>query len=258
MAFLLLFGSMFTFEGAQDRSSLDASAQEKAPLATRPVALLDCSFISPLDSYIQERFTQNDRGFGLDRVISFPPKGVHTLGSSPTIYFYSLTRNAMATFTPETDQEKEAVAEIEHSGMKMALYLASRKILTADPELLKASQLIQHAPLRGPVAITQSAQKTDWPDKSSLWKQSLKAMRDFDGDKSATQYEFSAEGKDFIARPVRAQESCLQCHTPQAYLNLGHELNSGGLIRQLSVGDPIGVLLYGYTTPTKSTNIKVP
>src|SRR5262245_42138562 len=76
-AFLLLFGLMFTFEGTQDISSPLALAQEKAPLAIRPVALLDCSFISPLDSYIQERFTQRDRGFGMERII-IPGRKQHT------------------------------------------------------------------------------------------------------------------------------------------------------------------------------------
>ena len=81
-------------------------------------------------------------------------------------------------------------------------------------------------------------------------------MQDFDGDKSAFQYEFSAEGKDFIARPVRAQESCLECHTPHTYLN--YTLNSNGATRRLGVGDPIGVLLYAYTKSAKSNNIKKP
>jgi hypothetical protein len=265
-AFLLLFGLMFTFEGTQDISSPLALAQEKAPLAIRPVALLDCSFISPLDSYIQERFTQRDRGFGMERIM-IPGRKQHTPMASSFSYlelkvidksqlekdqklpkdqrdFSSIT--TIGSFEPENDLEKEAVEEIEHSGMKMALYLTSRKILTAEPKMLEASQLLHHAPLRGPVAITKSAQKTDWPDKSSLWKQSLKAMQNFDSDKSATQYEFSAEGKDFIARPVRAQESCLQCHVSETYA------------RRLSAGDPIGVLLYAYTTSAKSTNIKVP
>jgi hypothetical protein len=266
VAFLLLFGLILAFEATQDVSSPRALAQEKPPLRMRPQALLDCSFISPLDSYIQERFTQRDRGFGIERIM-IPGRKQHTPMTGVFSYLElklidksqlekdqallkdqrnSFPITTIGSFEPENDLEKEAVAEIEHSGMKMALYLISRKILTAEPKMLEAPQPIHHAPLRGPVAITKSAQQADWPDKSSLWKQSLKAMQDFDVDKSATQYEFSAEGKDFIARPVRAQESCLQCHVPETYA------------RRLSAGDPIGVLLYAYTTSAKSTNIKVP
>jgi hypothetical protein len=153
----------------------------KALPGMRPVALLDCSFISPLDSYIQERFTQRDRGFGIERIM-IPGRKQHTPMTSGFSYlelkvidksqlekdqalpkdqrnFFPIT--TIGGFEPENDLEKEAVAEIEHSGMKMALYLASRKILTAEPKMMEASQLIQHAPLRGPVAITKSAQQTD-------------------------------------------------------------------------------------------------
>src|SRR5262245_40132234 len=55
VAFLLLFGAIFTLGGTQSSPSPRASAQEKPSLAARPSALLDCSFISPLDSCIQDR-----------------------------------------------------------------------------------------------------------------------------------------------------------------------------------------------------------
>lgn len=258
VAFLLMSGAMFTVEGTQDRSSLRASAQERLSPATRPQALLDCSFVSPLDSHIQDRFTQRDRGFGLERVLRFLGRGLHTpISSISSLDSYSKPKT-IGMFDPETDQEREAVGEIERSGLKMVLYLASRRILVNEPDESERYRPALHASLRGPVGLTQGSQKTDWPETASLWKQARKAMQGFDGDKSASQYEFSAEGKDFIARPVRAQESCLQCHTPQAYQNPGQDLNSDGSIRRLSVGDPIGVLLYAYTTSSKSNNVKIP
>ena len=250
VAFLLLFGALFTFEGPEDDASLRASAQERPSLAMRSPALLDCSFISPLDSCIQDRFTQRGRGFGIERIM-IPGRGLHT--PIPSRYSQPKTIGA---FVPENDQEREAVVEIERSGLKMALYLASRRILGTEPDDPQNNRILLHAPLRGPVGLTQSSQKTDWPEMSSLWKQARKAMQDFDGDKSASQYEFSVEGKDFTARPVRAQESCLECHKPPAHL--GNPPNSDGPTRRLSVGDPIGVLLYAYTTSAKSNNIKKP
>jgi hypothetical protein len=252
LAFLLLFGALFTFEGPGDGTSLRASAQERPSPAMRSPALLDCSFISPLDSYIQDRFTQRGRGFGIERIM-IPGRGLHT--PIPSFGSYSQPKT-IGMFVPENDQEKEAVAEIERSGMKMALYLASRNILGTESDESGNNRLALHAPLRGPVGLTQGSQKTDWPEMSSLWKQARKAIQDFDADKSASQYQFSAEGKDFIARPVRAQESCLKCHTPHTYLN--YTPNSNGATRQLSVGDPIGVLLYAYSTSAKSNNIKKP
>ncbi|HEY7180510.1 MAG TPA: hypothetical protein VIC84_03775 [Blastocatellia bacterium] len=246
------------FEGTQDSSSSRVSAQEKRPLAMRPSALLDCSFISPLDSYIQERFTQRGRGFGIERIM-IPGRGLHT--PIPSMYGHPQPKT-IGRFVPENDQEKEAVAEIEQSGLKMALYLASRNILGPEPDESQNKDgrmiisIALHAPLRGPVAVTQGSQKTDWPEMSSLWKQARKAMHDFDGDKFASQYEFSGEGKDFIARPVRAQESCLECHNQPAYLS--NTPNGAGPTRRLSVGDPIGVLLYAYTNSTKSTIVKNP
>jgi hypothetical protein len=148
----------------------------------------------------------------------------------------------------------------------MVLYLASRKVLGTKPEESQNKIITRfHAPLRGPIGITRNSQKSDWPEALSLWKQAQKTMQDFDIEKSASQYEFSAEGKDFVARPVRAQESCLKCHIPQAYQNYvlnndgaARQLNAGDSIRQLSVGDPVGVLLYAYTTSAKSKDIKIP
>jgi len=251
IAFLLLFGAMFTFGGTQSGPSPLASAQEKPSLAARPSALLDCSLFSPLDSCIQDRFTQMGRGFGIVRVAT-PGKTLH--GELSNVYS-GWESKWIGMFVPENAQEREAVAEIEQSGLMMVLYLASRNIL--GPEQYDDDRsLVSHAHLRGPVALTKSWPKTDWPKKSSLWKQARKAMQDFDIDKSASQYEFSAEGKNFIARPVRAQESCLKCHTPETYPN--NTPNSDGLTRRLGVGDPIGVLLYAYTTSAKSNNIKKP
>jgi hypothetical protein len=251
VAFLLLAGSLFTFEGAQTGSSLRAAAQEKPAPAKQPRVLLDCSIIDPLDGYIQDRFIQRGRGFGLERVMT---KGPHTPISS---VHFSSQPNTIGMFFPENDQEREAVAEIEQSNLKMVLYLASRNVLGTRPVgSQNRNLLLFHAPLRGPVAITQDSQNADWPEALSLWKQAQEAMQDFDRKKSVSEREFSVGDKDFIARPVRAQESCLKCHAPQTYQSIVP--NNDGAVRQLSVGDPIGVLLYAYTKSVKSNNPNSP
>jgi len=250
VAFLLLAGTMFTFEGIQNGESLQAAAQEKSSLATRPQVLLGCSSFDPLDDCIQTRFAQTNRGFGVERVFKPLHAPISSLG-------YIHPRHVIGLFVPENNREKEAIAEIEQSGLKMALYLASRRVLGTMPdEDEDKTRFLFHAPIRGPVALTRNSQKIDWPEDLSLWNQAQKAMLDFDSKKSTPQYEFSVGDKDFIARPVRAQESCLKCHTPQAYRGIGS--NNNDVIRQLSVGDPIGVLLYAYTASAKLNNINNP
>jgi len=264
-----LLASFITLQinSASTASVQDAKAntvnQEKSSLTTRPQAMPGCSFIDPLDDCIQTRFTQINRVFGIARVyVPYHERNTRLpFSAQPTI---------SGRFVPETDKEKEAVSEIEQSGLKMVIYLASRFILESAPdESQDKDRLFSHQPILGPVDITQSSQKTDWPEALGLWKQTRKAMQYFDGKKSAYHYEFSVEDKDFIARPVRAQESCLKCHNPQTYkiyykydvsskgARLG-ELSVNDQVRQLSVGDPIGVLLYAYNTSTKSNNIKKP
>jgi len=247
-AFSLIIALSASFITLRTNPPSIASAQEKSSLIARPSALLDCSFISPLDSCIQDRFTQMGRGFGIVRVAT-PGRTLH--GQLSNVQNISESK-PIAMFIPENAQEREALAEIEQSGLKMVLYLASRNILGTEP-YDKDRSLILHAHLRGPVALTQSSPKTDWPEIPSLWKQAREAMQGFESDKSASHYEFSAGGKDFIARPVRAQESCLKCHTPETYLS--NTPNSDGLTRRLGVGDPIGVLLYAYAKSAKFNNI---
>jgi hypothetical protein len=240
---------MFTFDGRDNGSSLRAIAQEKSLPATRPSITLGCSFIDPLDICIQTRFTQTNRGFGVERVL----KPFHA--PIPSLGYVYRQEKTMGMFVPENDPEKEVIAEIEQSDLKMALYLASRKVLGNLPDEPQDHHWVFHAPIRGPVGLTRNAQKIDWPEDLSLWKQAQKVMQDFDNDKAISHFEFSVGDKDFIARPVRAQEACLQCHTPQAYWGAG---SNKSVTRQLSVGDPIGVLLYAYTKSTKSNNIKKP
>jgi hypothetical protein len=246
VAFAFLAGAMFAVVGARNISPLRAVAQEKTPPGKGAPILLGCSLIDPLDELILDRFAQQGRGFGLERVM-VPGRGLHTPISSLALYSQAKT---IGMFVPENEQERGAVAEIEESGLKMVFYLASRRILEPPPDESKnKNTLLLHAPLRGPVAITQASQKTDWPEAVGLREQARKAMQGFESKTITSQSEFSVGDKTFLARPVRAQESCLQCHTPQTYQ--GDPSNTEGAIRQLKVGDPIGVLLYAYAKSAK-------
>jgi hypothetical protein len=246
-AVLLLAGAMISIEGTKNGSPFDVAAQEKS--SPRPSVLPGCSFIDPLDNCIQTRFAQTDRGFGVERVAVPFHATISSLG-------YTYPHQWVGMFVPENDGEREAIAEIERSGLKMALYIASRKVFGTIPDANPDQKFsINHAPLRGPVALTRNSLKVEWPEDLSLWKGAQKAMEDFDSDKATSHNEFSVGDKNIIARPVRAQESCLKCHTPQTYRGIG---SNEKVTRQLSVGDPIGVLLYAYSTSAKSNNIKNP
>jgi hypothetical protein len=64
----------------------------------------------------------------------------------------------------------------------------------------------------------------------------------------AESHEFVAGGWKFIARPVRASDmSCLNCHREEYSATFSMQNPSGTPLR---IGDPLGVLLYGY----RSTN----
>ncbi len=258
IALLLLTGAIILTEGAQNGSLSSADAQDKLSLADKsPHTLLDCSFISPLDKCIQHRFTQTNRGFGVERIMVVG-RGYHT----PVKRMRRSLESNISMIGLENDEEKEAVAEIEESGINMVLYLASRKVLGSMPDESNPKNIF-HEPLRGPVGITRNSGKSDWPEAMSLWTQAQKAMQDFESEKTASQYEFSAEGKGFVARPVRAQEACLKCHTPQVYQNYNNDgavlrLTTDASTRQIKAGDPIGVLLYAYTSSAKSNNIRIP
>ena len=93
-----------------------------------------------------------------------------------------------------------------------------------NPELLRAGPI-------GEVA----------PSPMDLWDQAGRAMAAFAQRES---HDFTAGTWTFRARPVRAQNStCLACHKG----NIAHPLPAKeGVDGPLRVGDPLGVVLYGY------------
>jgi hypothetical protein len=171
--------------------------------------------LASLNGCIQTRFQEIDFKFGIRRVIK-PGETPHR-------------------FEPETVREISAVRELEDAGLRVVLYLTGRQVLRDKPPLAGLSNQMAWELIKGPVLITQAPTGSVLPAPASmdLWDDSRRAMQSFGQTDSR---EFALAGWNFVARPVRAEPMCLNCH---------REETAAG--NPLKVGDPIGVVLYGYT-----------
>lgn len=126
-------------------------------------------------------------------------------------------------FKPENVREIDAVRLLEEARLDVVLYLAGRRVLKPRTEGME-----RWAP-KGPVRIASgNGGAGEPPAASGLWNDARDALIAFG---SNTSYEFSGPIGDWkmIARPIRASgEVCLGCHAP------------------VRLGDPIGVVIYGY------------
>ena len=183
-------------------------------------AYYEC-LIAELHAVMQNRFKEIDKGFGYRRLV--------TVGDSPH------------SFKPENREESDAVEALKRSSLEVTLYLSGRRVLGAKPEGDMWKHYAKNM-IKGPLAIVGERKDEDAFDRSELWTQSRKAMTAF---KKSNQYDFSIGDWKFSARPVRAfDQSCLKCHTTGSadYLGLITERKP----EPLKVGDPLGVMLYGY------------
>ena len=181
----------------------------------------DIDLIYALDGCIQHRFEDIDKNFGIRRIIKE--------GETPH------------RFKPENAKEFDVVRQLEKYQVKVALYLAGRRVLGSKPDEAESSRRSSRK-INGPVFITgKDSQDAGLPKPSALWDQAQRAMVSF---QTSDTYDFNLEGWRFTARPVRAIESCLQCHRsdiPSRFATT--EARPPKLLR---VGDPLGVMLYAY------------
>jgi hypothetical protein len=186
-------------------------------------AYYDC-LIAELHNLMQKRFKDTDRGFGYRRIA--------TVGDSPH------------SFRPENKEETHAIEQLKRASLEVTLYLSGRRVLGAKPEGDVWKRFAKNL-IKGPLHIAGEQEGEDLFDRAELWHQGRRAMLAF---KRSNHYEFSIGDWKFSARPVRAiDQSCLKCHTQGSanYLDLlterGERKNES-----LKVGDPLGVILYGY------------
>lgn len=213
------------------QSGVSSQSQDKTTKPKPDVFTLGCSVADPIDECIQELFSKADFRFGMTRV---PTRISH-----------------IKYFAPSNAKEEEAVRELEASGWDVGFYLAGRQILGDKPDLLAISVYAdKHPVIGGPISITGSAQKAPdnskpvvMPDPAELWDEGQKAMRAF---KSSNRYEFSIGKWNVEARPIRAREGCLKCHSnkPASADVIGFDMTPSKA--PIKIGDALGVAMYAY------------
>jgi hypothetical protein len=178
-------------------------------------------------------------------------------------------------FVAETQSEREAISELEKGGWQVAFYLAGRRILRPKSDTSPALGLIPHdsSIINGPIAITPSGmfdeperaqahstdpieiissvmsgrrkmrEKLGLPEMPEIWDDAKKAMLEFE---KRDQYDFSFGKWSVAARPIRAKEACLKCHTGEGFTAPG--------LAPPKVGDALGVAMYAYGRKQKGAS----
>lgn len=267
-AFLLMIALSALFITQQITPAYIASAQDAKVKQDGFIAGCSETVIDALDKCIQERFSKFDMGFGLGRV------------AQPIL--------AINRFVAKTQSEREAISELEKGGWQVAFYLAGRRILGPKSDTTAPLGLITHDSLiiNGPIAITPSSMFDDpeWvhstdpiviisslssgrkkmrerlglPELPEIWDDAKKAMLEFE---KRDQYDFSFGKWSIAARPIRAKEACLKCHTgdvaPVPGLPRGGYLGDGATATGSTppkVGDALGVAMYAYARKQKGAS----
>jgi hypothetical protein len=171
--------------------------------------------IQALDAAIQQRFTKVDGTFGFTRV---------------------MPRGTAHDFVPESDAELSSLSRLDDAHLRVALYLAGRRLLSpsADQPLFSRRQ----DPIKGPARLTPGA-RVRMPTAESLADEFRRAFAAFD--RHEPHDESVAGDWTIVARPVRAANgTCLQCHRSDG-VNWPARNTS-----DLHVGDVLGVVIYAY------------
>ena len=177
--------------------------------------------IIAFDQCIQERFKDVDEGFGYRRIVK--------AGETPH------------RFNAENASEMTAVRDLERTGMRVLLYLTGRRVLGPKPPA-STDPVVFSRIIKGPAQVTPPDADPSAPAPGDLWDDSRSAMLAF---AKTDLYEFSAGGWKFTARPVRATDTmCLNCHAADGTTRRAS--NRTPVDGSLRIGDPLGVVMYGY------------
>jgi hypothetical protein len=262
VAFSLMIGLWASFITPQIDSAITASAQDAKPRQDGFIAGCSETVIDALDKCIQERFSKFDMRFGFGRVAQPMP--------------------AINRFVAETQSEREAISELEKGGWQVAFYLVGRRILDPKPVKTNLADLanLEIIPpvhdssiIAGPIAITPSIildererardhrtgqivtipsdisgrkkmlEQLELPTRQEIRDDARKAMLEFE---KRDQYDFSFRKWSIAARPIRAKEACLKCHTREGFTAPG--------LTPPKVGDALGVAMYAYARKQKGAS----
>ena len=221
--FVIAVLSLSAVFGVCFAAAVNLSATQRAATDVERASAL----ISAFDGCIQGRFRDVDQSFGLRRIIK--------PGATPH------------RFEPESTRELDVVQGLEAEGFRVVLYLTGRRVLRPKNLKLPAPRDLMGAIIKGPVLITTRPARprpvrAEAAPRAMLWDDSRR--RD-DRVREADSFDFArADWNFFIARPVRASDAmCLQCHhepVPGVDPARGIEVNA------LKIGDPMGVVIYGF------------
>jgi hypothetical protein len=246
-AFSLIIALSASFITPQNDPGSVASAQDAKIKQDGFIAGCSETVIDALDECIQKRFSKFDMRLGAARILTIKLPFDH--------------------FVAETPGEREAITELEKGGWQVAFYLIGRRILGTRPDTLPGIPVSAHdsRDINGPIAITPSTifderdhgtgqvvatssvisnwrktlQQLELPELREIWDDARKAMLVFE---KRDQYDFSFRKWSIAARPIRAKEACLKCHTGEVPLAAP------------KVGDALGVAMYAYARKQKGAS----
>jgi hypothetical protein len=271
-AFSLIIALSVSYVTPQTNPGHIASAQDLKVKQDGFITGCSETMIDALDECIQERFSKSDQVFGYDRVTA-------------------RTRH-VNRFEAENQSEREAISELEKDGWQVAFYLIGRRVLGQKPDLseLKWRFRFQYpSVIHGPVAITAPSkfeergrnpardsrtgsfpmildtynynegkmiEQFELPEPMSIWDDAQKAMLAFE---KRDQYDFSYGKWSIAARPIRAKEACLKCHTGDPATTVGfrgiyHDGLTAPSLAPPKVGDALGVAMYAYARKQKGAS----
>jgi hypothetical protein len=202
---------------------VETSVYGKQDQPGKPHILPQPGLINDLDKVLQLRF------------LTAPNFGIRRIGPNPNPH--------LERFEPHTAEETEAVNNLQSGQWKVAVYLFGRRgyqqAAQKDPHAEKG--LIVQYKLNNPVPVTNNFKKGELARPRNLQDGVDEAFLQF---ATAESHEFSLGKWSYVARAVRARESCLKCHTDL----FTDELDSKKwAYRSRRVGDPIGVLVYAFS-----------
>lgn len=173
--------------------------------------------VDPLNETIQARF-QDIKRLGMARI----PKHIRH-------------------YSPETSDEKSAVAELRQAGLGMAFYLGGRGLQgpgMSKSEWENTDKYDRRKAVSEPIVVTNDETVKDLPRPWELWGLGREALAATVKADSFTR-TFGRWSVD--VRPVRAnRQACLDCH------DSGFAAVPEDSEKTLKIGDPLGVVIYVY------------
>ncbi len=162
--------------------------------------------INRMDECIQKRFLDRT-AFGMNRILPLQAHGIRQ-------------------FRPENATEQAVVNRLEQEGYQVALFLAGRNVFAAPGPL----DAWYRFGVQGPAYITHLRHPDELPVSVALIDESRNALAAF---QTGAGYEAQKGDWNVALRPLRASnEACVGCHT-----------RAGA---KVSIGDPLGIVMYVY------------